>query len=88
MTNWAVDRVSLSLTRSKIRAELTVATRQVWSNMLVEVLIILDYQRSNKSTLHSDFVRLLTLSDYLLTLSDLLKDMEPDLVFFYAFVES
>ena len=60
-----------------------------WSNMLVEVLIILDYQRSNKSTLHSDFVRLLlTLSDYLLTLSDLLKYMEPDLSSFYAFVES
>jgi hypothetical protein len=31
----------LSLTRSKIRTELTVATRQVWSNMLVKVLISL-----------------------------------------------
>ena len=57
-TNLAVDRISLSLTRSKIRTELTVATRQVWSNMLVEELNILDYQRSNRSTLLTDFCQI------------------------------
>ena len=52
-TNLAVDPISLSLTHSKIRTELTVATRQVWSNMLVAVSIILiinDYQRSINPT--------------------------------------